>query len=158
MYPAYKGQRPPTPEPISEALKQLKDLLRVMAIPEIVVPGIEADDVIGTMSYRALQQGFQVAIASPDKVSKSVGQVQNVLVSAQTFMKAALSVHPDIMARVISCALGNMSSHNCAGMTRVTVYARAIYVNTNAQTSAWCSAYCSSYQLTCILCSEYCLI
>ena len=68
LYAGYKGQRPPTPEPISEALKQLRDLLRVMAIPEIVVPGIEADDVIGTISNRALDQGFQVAVVSPDKV------------------------------------------------------------------------------------------
>ena len=40
-----------------------------MAIPEIVVPGLEADDVIGTLSKRAVQQGFDVAIVSPDKVS-----------------------------------------------------------------------------------------
>ena len=69
MYPGYKGQRPPTPEPVKEAIKQLRDLLRVMAIPEIIVPGIEADDVIGTLATRAIQEGFHVAIASPDKVT-----------------------------------------------------------------------------------------
>lgn len=69
MYPGYKGQRPPTPEPIIEAVKQLRDLIRVMGIPEIIVPGIEADDVIGTVATRALKEGLQVVIASPDKVS-----------------------------------------------------------------------------------------
>ena len=69
MYPGYKGQRPPTPEPITEAVKQLRDLIRVMGIPEIIVPGIEADDVIGTVAVRALKEGLQVVIASPDKVS-----------------------------------------------------------------------------------------
>lgn len=71
MYPGYKGQRPPTPEPIIEAVKQLRDLIRVMGIPEIIVPGIEADDVIGTVASRALKEGLQVAIASPDKVSRA---------------------------------------------------------------------------------------
>ena len=69
MYPGYKGQRPPTPEPISEAAKQLRELIRVMGIPELIVPGLEADDVIGTVACRAVQQGMQVSIASPDKVS-----------------------------------------------------------------------------------------
>ena len=69
MYPGYKGQRPPTPEPITEAVKQLRDLICVMGIPEIIVPGIEADDVIGTVATRALNEGLQVAVASPDKVN-----------------------------------------------------------------------------------------
>lgn len=69
MYPGYKGQRPPTPEAITEAVKQLRDLIRVMGIREIIVPGIEADDVIGTVANNALEEGLQVAIASPDKVS-----------------------------------------------------------------------------------------
>jgi len=69
LYPGYKGQRPPTPDPIIEAVKQLRDLIRVMGIPEVIVPGIEADDVIGTVATRAIAEGFHVAIASPDKVS-----------------------------------------------------------------------------------------
>ena len=68
MYPGYKGQRTPTPEPITEAVKQLRDLIRIMGIPEVIVPGIEADDVIGTVATRAISEGMQVAIASPDKV------------------------------------------------------------------------------------------
>ena len=72
MYPGYKGQRPPTPEAISEAVKQLRDLIRVMGIEEIIVPGIEADDVIGTVANNALREGLQVAIASPDKVSATI--------------------------------------------------------------------------------------
>ena len=68
MYPGYKGQRPPTPEPITEAVKKLRDLIRVMGIQEIIVPGIEADDVIGTVANNALKEGLKVAVASPDKV------------------------------------------------------------------------------------------
>ncbi len=40
-----------------------------MGLPELRVPGVEADDVIGTVATRAIDAGFHVAIASPDKVS-----------------------------------------------------------------------------------------
>jgi hypothetical protein len=39
-----------------------------MGIAEVAVPGVEADDVIGTLSVRAVQQAFFVGIVSPDKV------------------------------------------------------------------------------------------
>lgn len=75
MYPGYKGQRPPTPEPIKEAVNKLRELIRVMGIPEVIVPGIEADDAIGTVATRAVADGMHVAIASPDKV---VAKARNV--------------------------------------------------------------------------------
>ena len=40
-----------------------------MGLVELGVPGVEADDVIATLATRAKREGFQVAIASPDKVS-----------------------------------------------------------------------------------------
>lgn len=67
LYPDYKGQRPPTPEGLLEALPKLHKLLKSLAIPIIQVPGIEADDVIGSLASRAYQDGFLVDIASPDK-------------------------------------------------------------------------------------------
>lgn len=85
MYPGYKGQRPPTPEPIREAVKQLRELIRVMGIPEVIVPGIEADDVIGTLATRAVAEGMQVAIASPDKV----GSFEFVLYTSILILQAA---------------------------------------------------------------------
>ena len=84
LYPGYKGQRPPTPEPIIEAVKQLRDLTRIMGIPELIVPGIEADDVIGTVATRAVKEGFQVAIVSPDKVTLTLTHfLNNVNVDVQ---------------------------------------------------------------------------
>ena len=71
MYPGYKGQRPPTPPAITEAAKQVRYLIRVMGISEVIVPGVEADDVIGTLAIRGINEGFHVAIASPDKVSQA---------------------------------------------------------------------------------------
>lgn len=67
MYPAYKGQRTACPDEVKEAIPRLQQLLTAMAIPYIQVPGVEADDVIGTLACRAVQEGIAVAVASPDK-------------------------------------------------------------------------------------------
>ncbi len=69
MFPMYKAQRAPTPPAVTEGARQVRDLIRVMGIPEIIIPGVEADDAIGTLALRGIREGFQVAIASPDKVS-----------------------------------------------------------------------------------------
>jgi len=72
MFPLYKAQRTPTPPAVTEGARQVRDLIRVMGIPEIIIPGVEADDAIGTLAVRGIREGFHVAIASPDKVSAAV--------------------------------------------------------------------------------------
>ncbi|EFN53820.1 hypothetical protein CHLNCDRAFT_136540 [Chlorella variabilis] len=67
MYEGYKGQRQACPDAVKEAIPRLLQLLKAMAIPVIQVSGVEADDVIGTMAYRAVREGIAVAVASPDK-------------------------------------------------------------------------------------------
>lgn len=68
LYTGYKGQRPPAPEEIVAAVPVVQDLLRAMNITEIRVPGVEADDIIGTLARRAIEEeGMAVAVASPDK-------------------------------------------------------------------------------------------
>lgn len=67
LYEGYKGQREACPAEVKEAIPRLQQLLRSMAIPYIQVPGVEADDVIGTLACRAVQEGIAVAVASPDK-------------------------------------------------------------------------------------------
>ena len=56
------------PETVKEALPRIREVLEVMGIPTLRVHGVEADDVIGTVATRAVDEGFFVAIASPDKV------------------------------------------------------------------------------------------
>ena len=63
----YKAQRPETPEDIRRAVPIIKDILAAMNIAVLEVPGFEADDVIGTVSALAEQQGFEVFMATPDK-------------------------------------------------------------------------------------------
>ncbi|XP_002530572.2 DNA polymerase I isoform X2 [Ricinus communis] len=67
LYPSYKSNRPPTPDTIIQGLQYLKASIRAMSIKVIEVPGVEADDVIGTLATRSVDAGFKVRVVSPDK-------------------------------------------------------------------------------------------
>lgn len=67
MYPAYKGTRPPTPQLIIDSLQPLIGIVRAMDIPVLMMPGFEADDVIGSMAVRFAGEGVDVYMVTPDK-------------------------------------------------------------------------------------------
>ncbi|PIN07471.1 DNA-directed DNA polymerase [Handroanthus impetiginosus] len=67
LYPSYKSNRPPTPDTIVQGLQYLKASIKAMSIKVIEVPGVEADDVIGTLAVRSVSAGFKVRVVSPDK-------------------------------------------------------------------------------------------
>ncbi|CAI0474331.1 unnamed protein product [Linum tenue] len=67
LYPAYKSNRPPTPDTIVQGLQYLKASLKAMSIKVIETPGVEADDVIGTLATKSVAEGFKVRVVSPDK-------------------------------------------------------------------------------------------
>ncbi|XP_034200984.1 DNA polymerase I isoform X2 [Prunus dulcis] len=67
LYPAYKSNRPPTPDTIVQGLQYLKASIKAMSIKVIEVPGVEADDVIGTLAVRSVDTGYKVRVVSPDK-------------------------------------------------------------------------------------------
>ncbi len=67
LYPAYKANRDATPEDIRIAVPYIKRLLAAFRIPVIEVPGFEADDVIGTLSRKAAEQGYRAFMMTPDK-------------------------------------------------------------------------------------------
>eukprot|EP00252_Welwitschia_mirabilis_P024561 TRINITY_DN7330_c0_g1_i1.p1 TRINITY_DN7330_c0_g1~~TRINITY_DN7330_c0_g1_i1.p1 ORF type:complete len:435 (+),score=89.83 TRINITY_DN7330_c0_g1_i1:195-1499(+) len=67
LYPSYKSHRNPTPDTVVQALQYLKAALESMSLKVIEVPGVEADDVIGTLTVNGVDAGFKVRIVSPDK-------------------------------------------------------------------------------------------
>ncbi|KAK7830765.1 dna polymerase i [Quercus suber] len=67
LYPAYKSNRPPTPDTIVQGLQYLKASIKAMSVKVIEVPGVEADDVIGTLAARSVDAGYKVRVVSPDK-------------------------------------------------------------------------------------------
>jgi DNA polymerase-1 len=67
MYAEYKANRLPMPEIIRSSLPLLKSLIEAFNIPLLILPGYEADDVIGTIAKRAESEGFDVYMMTPDK-------------------------------------------------------------------------------------------
>ena len=67
MYPAYKANRPDTPQLVIDALEPLTQIVRAMNIPVLMVRGFEADDVIGSMAVKAAAAGMDVYMVTPDK-------------------------------------------------------------------------------------------
>ena len=67
LFPAYKAQRPPMPDELSEQIPWIKELIRALSIPCLEYPGFEADDVIATFAVAAANKNLNVLIASADK-------------------------------------------------------------------------------------------
>ena len=67
MYPAYKANRPETPQLVIDALDPLIQICKAMNIPVLMKAGFEADDVIGSMAVKAAAEGMDVYMVTPDK-------------------------------------------------------------------------------------------
>ena len=67
LYPAYKANRPETPEDIIASVPYVKRIVEAMCIPILEVAGFEADDVIGTLAFKASEAGYDVFMVTPDK-------------------------------------------------------------------------------------------
>ncbi|PQJ19977.1 DNA polymerase I [Nonlabens tegetincola] len=67
LYADYKANRDETPEAIKIAVPYIQQILKAMHIPIIEEAGIEADDLIGTLSKQAEKEGFTVYMVTPDK-------------------------------------------------------------------------------------------
>ena len=67
LYPAYKGTRPPTPQLVIEALEPLTELVQAMNIPVVMIPGFEADDVLGSIAVQNASERLDVYMVTPDK-------------------------------------------------------------------------------------------
>ncbi|HEY6379769.1 MAG TPA: DNA polymerase I [Candidatus Dormibacteraeota bacterium] len=62
----YKAQRPPAPDEVRTQLPWCREIVGALGIPVVELPGYEADDVIGTLARRAVEQGFEVLILTGD--------------------------------------------------------------------------------------------
>ncbi len=67
IFPAYKANRTETPEDILLSVPYVKRILEAMCIPILEVEGYEADDVIGTLSQKGAEAGYDVYMVTPDK-------------------------------------------------------------------------------------------
>ena len=67
LYPQYKANRSPMPPDLRSQIEPIHEVMRLLGWPVMAVPGVEADDVLGTLAHIAAQQGIQVIISSGDK-------------------------------------------------------------------------------------------
>ncbi len=67
LYPEYKANRPPMPEDLRPQIEPLKMVVEAMGLPLLVIEGVEADDVIGTLAKQAEDHGLPVLISTGDK-------------------------------------------------------------------------------------------
>ncbi len=67
LYPAYKANRGETPELVVKSLEPLMEIVLALDIPVLMIPGFEADDVIGSAAVRFAAEGFDVYMVTPDK-------------------------------------------------------------------------------------------
>ena len=67
MYPEYKGTRKPMPQELHEQVPVMKQVLHAMGIRTMEQPGLEADDILGTLAKRAEKEGMDVSLVSGDR-------------------------------------------------------------------------------------------
>lgn len=67
MYTPYKANRPEMPKELVQQIEPLHEMIQALGIPLLMIEGVEADDVIGTLAKNAAKQGISVLISTGDK-------------------------------------------------------------------------------------------
>jgi DNA polymerase I len=75
LYPQYKAHRSPMPDDLRSQIEPIHTVMRLLGWPVMAVPGVEADDVLGTLARIGAERGMEVIISSGDKdLSQLVNQ------------------------------------------------------------------------------------
>jgi len=67
LYAQYKATRPPMPDELACQIEPLHEIIAAMGLPMLVIPGVEADDVIGTLASEAAGAGLRTIVSTGDK-------------------------------------------------------------------------------------------
>ena len=104
LYPEYKAQRAPMPDDLRSQIAPIHEVVRLLGWTVLAVPGVEADDVIGTLARAAAGQGVEVVISSGDKDLAQLVTPHIVIVDTmtgkrrdETGVQAEFGVRPDQM-------------------------------------------------------------
>lgn len=102
MFPDYKATRPPMPDDLRPQAEALPDLVRLMGWPVLVIPQVEADDVIGTLAKMGSETGWNVVVSTGDKDMAQLVNERVTLVNTMSGekldiegVKAKFGVRPD---------------------------------------------------------------
>jgi DNA polymerase-1 len=124
IYAEYKAHRPPMPEELREQIEPIHEIVKAMGLPFICEPGVEADDVIGTLARQASAQGRHVVISTGDKDMAQLVDVHTTLVNTMTNLvmdeagvEAKFGVPPSLIIDLL--ALTGDKSDNIPGVPGV---------------------------------------
>ena len=124
LFTAYKAHRPSMPDDLRAQIDPLLEIIRAQGLPLLRVPGVEADDVIGTLARRAAHSGHTVLISTGDKdmaqlVDGSITLINtmNNTVLDRDAVKAKFDVYPEQIVDYL--ALVGDSSDNIPGIDKV---------------------------------------
>ena len=134
MYPEYKANRASMPDELREQIKPLHQLIKAMGLPLVMEPGVEADDVIGTLAKQAEEEDLNVVISTGDKDIAQLVTNKTSLINTmnnqwldEEGVKEKFGVPPD---RIIDyLALMGDTSDNIPGVPKVGPKTAAKWLN-----------------------------
>jgi DNA polymerase-1 len=84
MYSDYKANRPSMPDDLRSQIEPLHAVIKAMGLPILIVDGVEADDVIGTLAKKASEQGIKTLISTGDKDMAQLVDDNTLLINTMT--------------------------------------------------------------------------
>jgi DNA polymerase-1 len=134
LFAEYKAHRPPMPDELRAQIAPLLEAVEAQGLPLLRIPGVEADDVIGTLAKRGLAGGFEVIISTGDKDMAQLVDGRLKLVNTMTDttldragVKAKFDVFPEQIIDYL--ALVGDSSDNIPGVPKVGPKTAAKWLN-----------------------------
>jgi DNA polymerase I len=108
-YADYKATRTAMPEPLAQQIEPIHEVVKLLGWPILMVPGIEADDAIGTLARVAAEQGHKVVVSTGDKDLAQLVTEQVMLINTMSNealdvpgVKAKFGVAPDRIVDYLS--------------------------------------------------------
>src|SRR5512134_2783329 len=134
LFEEYKAHRPPMPDDLRSQIAPLIEAIPALGLPLLRIEGVEADDVIGTLTERALKGGFEVVISTGDKDMAQLVTDRVTLVNTMfetTLDRAGVKVKFDVLPEQIVdyLALVGDSSDNIPGVPKVGPKTAAKWLN-----------------------------
>ena len=94
MFPEYKANRPPMPDDLREQIEPIHAIVRAMGLPLLMIDGVEADDVIGTLAQQATEQSIKTVISTGDKdMAQLVNQYVTLINTMSNTLTDVSAVH-----------------------------------------------------------------
>ncbi len=134
LFAEYKSHRPPMPDDLRAQVEPLVDAVQALGLPLLRIPGVEADDVIGTLAQRAVASGLQVLISTGDKDMAQLVNEHVTLVNTMTnssLDRAGVKLKFDVFPEQIVdyLALVGDASDNIPGVPKVGPKTAAKWLN-----------------------------